>query len=97
MSNPCSVPRALRLLIPAESRAQQAVCAIHDDAYARGGTRRDRAIADAMFLLGMLETGMGVDLAHQYHAAVRVMGKWHWGTYTDDRAPGRAPDAVEAP
>lgn len=77
--NPCSVPRALRLLIPEETPAQQAVCATHDEAYAKGGTARDRALADARFLLGLLETGMDVDRAHKYHVAVRVCGKAHFG------------------
>jgi hypothetical protein len=81
----CSVPKALRLVIPTETPAQTAICNAHDTAYINGGTRRDRAIADANLLLGLLQTGMNVDLAEQYHVAVRVAGKPHWnGGYTDD-------------
>ena len=82
----CSVPRALRLLIPHETAEQREVCHTHDMWYNNGGTRRQRAIADAHLLLGLLETGMSVDLAHQYHTAVRVMGKVHWrdGSYVDE-------------
>jgi hypothetical protein len=81
----CSVPKALRLVIPMETPAQIAVCNAHDVAYIGGGTRRDRAIADAKFLLGLLQTGMNVDLAEKYHVAVRIGGKPHWnGGYTDE-------------
>jgi len=82
----CSVPRALRLFIPKETPEQVAVCNNHDLAYINGGTRRQRAIADAKLLLGLLETGMEVELAEKYHTAVRVMGKFHWrdGTYIDE-------------
>lgn len=79
MASPCSVPRALRLVIPEETPAQQAVCQAHDDAYTKGGSKRDRAVADARLLLGLLENGMEVDLAEKYHTAVRVMGGFHWG------------------
>ena len=85
--NPCSVPRALRLLVPAETPAEQAVCQAHDEAYAAGGTRRDRALADARFLLGLLEQGMEVDRAHRYHVAVRMFGHAPWGPYTEAPAP----------
>ncbi len=84
--NPCSVPKALRLIIPEETPEQQEVCREHDIAYALGGTQRQRAIADCKFLLGLLQTGMDVDLAHKYHAAVRICGKFHWGDgkYSDE-------------
>ena len=84
--NGCSVPRALRLVIPYETPEQVAVCNTHDLAYNNGGTRRQRAIADAHLLLGLLDTGMNVDLAERYHVAVRVAGKFHWrdGRYTDE-------------
>lgn len=82
----CSVPKALRLIIPHETPEQVAVCVSHDLAYNNGGTKRQRAIADAKLLLGLLETGMGVDLAQQYYIAVRVGGKPHWrdGRYVDE-------------
>ena len=83
----CSVPRALRIFIPNETPEQIAVCNTHDIAYNNGGTRRQRALADARLLIGLLETGMDVELAEQYHAAVRVCGKTHWrdGVYTDEQ------------
>ena len=87
MSNPCSVPAALRLVIPQETPAQQAVCARHDIAYAAGGSRRDRAIADALFLVGLLEQGMDVDLASRYHVAVRIFGKPFWTGGYGEQAP----------
>jgi len=80
------VPKALRIFIPKETQAQTDVCVAHDLAYSEGGTRRDRAVADARLLLGLLETNMDVDLAERYHTAVRLFGKDHWfgGLYTDD-------------
>lgn len=85
-SDGCSVPRALRLVIPHETPEQTAVCVAHDFAYDAGGARRARAIADARLLLGLLETGMDVDLAERYHTAVRIFGKSHWrgAVYTDE-------------
>jgi hypothetical protein len=86
--NPCSVPRSLRFLAPIETPEQQACCAAHDQAYAAGGARRDRAIADAEFLVCLLRHGMDLVLAAQYHAAVRTFGEAHWnggsGLYSDD-------------
>lgn len=84
--NGCSVPRALRLLIPQETPAQRDVCNTHDLMYQNGGTRRQRALADAHLLVGLLETGMDVDLAEEYHLAVRAGGKAHWrdGIYVDE-------------
>lgn len=82
----CSVPRALRLFIPQETPAQVAVCNTHDLAYSNGGSKRQRALADAHLLIGLLENGMDVDLAEQYHMAVRVGGLTHWrdGAYIED-------------
>jgi hypothetical protein len=93
----CSVPKALRIFIPHETQAQTDVCNAHDDAYDKGGTRRDRAVADGRLLLGLLETGMDVDLAERYHTCVRLFGKDHWfgGIYTDDLPP--VPGAQQAP
>lgn len=95
---PCSVPRALRLIFPKETPAQQAICEAHDAAYTLGGTRRDRAVADARLLLGMLVTDMDIDRAHAYHSALRVLGKSHWpgGRYTDE-PPDAPPVSTEAP
>jgi hypothetical protein len=89
MSDGCSVPKALRLVIPQETPAQVAVCVQHDRAYYEGGTRLDRAVADARLLLGLLWDGhMDVDLAERYHTAVRIFGKPHWdnggGRYSDE-------------
>jgi hypothetical protein len=89
-SDGCSVPAALRLVIPKETAEQTAVCVAYDEAYYYGGTRRQRAQADAELLRGLLRTGMDVDLAERYHTAVRIFGKEHWtssrgkGTYEDD-------------
>lgn len=83
----CSVPAALRLFLPHETPEETAACVTHDLAYSNGGTRRQRALADARLLLGLLEAGMAVDRAHQYHAAVRLCGKPHWGprgVYVED-------------
>lgn len=99
MADGCSVPAALRFFIPKETPAQAAVCNAHDDAYGAGGTRRDRALADARLLLGLLDTGMDVDLAHKYHVAVRVCGKSHWAGsgYTDDPPTPARDDPEQAP
>ena len=89
----CSVPALLRFFIPMETEAQRANCITHDLWYTNGGTRRQRALADARFLLGLLETGMDVELAERYHTSVRLFGKPHWGPdgrYIDD-PPGDAP------
>ena len=84
--NGCTVPRALRLLIPRETPEQIAVCNTHDLWYRNGGTKRQRALADAHLLIGLLETGMDVELAEHYHLAVRMGGKAHWrdGVYVDE-------------
>jgi len=88
MSDGCTVPKALRLVIPQETPAQVLACVEHDAAYYEGGTRRMRAVADAHLLLGLLENGMDVDLAERYHTAVRIFGKPHWdnggGRYSDE-------------
>lgn len=82
----CTVPRALHLFIPKETPEQIEVCVGHDMAYNNGGSRRQRAMADARFLLGLLETGMEPNLAESYYLAVRAGGKSHWrdGKYTDE-------------
>jgi hypothetical protein len=94
----CSVPKALRFILPYESALVQLVCKEHDDKYAFGGTRRQRAIADAMFLVGLLGVDeFPVDRAHQYHQAVRIFGYPYWhGGYTD-APPESVPDYPEAP
>ena len=101
-SDGCSVPRLLRIFAPMESPEDRLVCVEHDRAYYAGGTRRDRAIADAMMLLGHLANGvMDVDEAHRRHVAVRIGGKQYWGEngrYTDEPEPAAsAPVSVEAP
>ncbi len=82
----CTVPRALRLVIPVETPEQLAVCQGHDLAYNNGGSKRQRAVADAKLLLGLLETGINEELAEGYYLAVRAGGKSHWrdGRYTDE-------------
>jgi hypothetical protein len=82
----CTVPKALRLIIPQETPEQIAVCVGHDMAYNNGGSRRQRAMADAKLLLGLLETGMDVEQAERYHTTVRMFGKPHWsdGRYIDE-------------
>jgi hypothetical protein len=101
MSNPCSVPRALRLIVEWETPEQQLICAEHDEEYKRGGTRQERAVSDAKFLLRQLTQGhMDSETAGRYYTAIRMFGKAHWGdgTYTDD-PPGTMPaqPRVEAP
>lgn len=98
-SDGCSVPTALRLLIPQETAGQRAMCVCHDEAYYYGGTRRERAITDAKLLLGLLQQGMDVDRAHRYHAGVRIFGKSHWadGRYTDDPPDPPVSAPIESP
>jgi len=107
-SDGCSVPTALRLLIQRETPAQIAVCVHHDGDYYYGGSRRDRAVADAKLLLGLLRADMDIDLAHEYHLAVRAGGKAHWndgagvlGRYSDDPTPtdvtSRSGEILEGP
>jgi hypothetical protein len=88
----CTVPKLLRLVIPHETPEQIAVCVGHDMAYNNGGTRRQRAIADAKLLLGLLETGMDVVTAEEYYAAVRLGGLPHWrdGAYIDEQGDSNA-------
>lgn len=85
--NPCSVPRALRLLIPVETSAQQAVCAAHDVAYERGGTETERALADGELFLGMLRSSMPPYLAEEYFWAVRRFGIFFWGQNLKSEEP----------
>jgi hypothetical protein len=100
MSDGCSVPRLFRVFAPLEDAANLEVCLEHDRAYYYGGTRRERAIADAKMLLGHLERGMDVDEAHRRHAVVRMVGKAHFGDgrYTDDPSAEPAVEvSAEAP
>jgi hypothetical protein len=89
----CTVPKALRLVIPVETPEQIAVCVGHDMAYNNGGTRRQRALADAKFLIGLLETGMDPDLAESYYVTVRAFGLSHWRDqrYVDEDTPAPRP------
>lgn len=90
-SDGCSVPQLLRMRFPSEPDEQRDCCISHDAAYYHGGSRRDRAIADAELLLGLLRTGMPTDIAEQYHTAVRMFGKPHWcdGRTGDDWRDGK--------
>jgi hypothetical protein len=78
MSSPCSVPPWLRFIVKEETPAQQLICQEHDDDYGRGGSERDRAIADAKLLLGLLRAGMPWHLAEMYWKEVRDVGRSHW-------------------
>jgi hypothetical protein len=103
-SDGCSVPKAFRLFVPAETDEQIAICIEHDRAYycelwPVGGTRRDRAIADAKALLGWLEAGMNPDLAERYYRFVRDFGKPYWnnggGRYSDEPPEPDPADVME--
>jgi hypothetical protein len=82
--NPCSVPPWLRFLVENEPPEIQQACADHDEAYRRGGTELGRALADARFLVKLLEVGIAIDWEHveyseSYYLAVRQYGASHWG------------------
>lgn len=102
-SDGCSIPHALRIILPPETPAQRACCVAHDGAYFCGGSKLDRAIADAELLICLLHTGMDVDLAQICFSAVRSFGKAHWndgkgnkGRYSDDPPDEIAPDPMSA-
>lgn len=78
--SPCSVPTWLRPLVPVEDAAWQDACRIHDEDYSRGGSERDRMIADVRFLLNMLTRGVDEAWAMKYFQAVRVYGRTAFGT-----------------
>jgi len=103
LSDGCSVPKLLRLVVPMETPSQVAVCVEHDRAYYLGGSSRDRAIADATLLLGLLHAGMMIESAERYWMAVRAGGKAHWndgegvmGRYSDE-VPLPPVSSVESP
>ena len=74
MSDGCSVPKWLRLVVPLETAFQVFVCRAHDAAYYHGGSEQDRAIADVKFFLGLLHAEMDFDTAQRYFVAVRAGG-----------------------
>lgn len=95
--NPCSVPPWVRCLAGEESEAQQLACARHDEAYERGGSEHERAIADALFLYRLLAAEMDVYRAEAYWRAVREWGGTHWGTPQTTWTWPQRPQPVEAP
>ena len=74
MSDGCSVPKWLRLLVPLETPEQIRVCRRHDEAYYYGGTASDRLREDLTFALGLLDTNMKSYRVVQYYEAVRAAG-----------------------
>lgn len=92
LTDGCSVPAWLRLVVHLESDEQRAACEDHDRDYTKGGTAKDRAVSDARLLLRLYQADMQIDLAHEYYLAVRYGGLARWGPkgrHTDD--PGHAP------
>ena len=78
MSDGCSVPALLRLIVPQESLAQCKVCQHHDEAYYYGGSRADRRGADAEFRAGLSSSGMSAPKAWCYWIGVRFGGSpWY--------------------
>ena len=74
MSDGCSVPLALRFVLPQETPAQCHVCALHDQAYYYGGSRADRRAADAKLREGLIGAGMPAAKAWGYWLVVRFAG-----------------------
>ena len=74
MSDGCSVPKWLRLVVPLETPEQIAVCRRHDASYYYGGSKVDRALADGEFFIGLVKSGMEPDQARRYFDAVRNYG-----------------------
>lgn len=98
MTNPCSVPNWLRLLIPLETEWQQNACRRHDQRYALGGVRHDRLLADTYFLQELVEARMDPDLAEMYFWGVRMYGGEHWpGGDAPGVTPPKPPETTEAP
>lgn len=73
MSDGCSVPDALRGLLPLESPEAVAACRRHDEKYYYGGSKKDRLRADLEFALALLDTPDG-GKAEGYYTGVRTWG-----------------------
>lgn len=72
-SDGCSIPFHLkRFLI--ETPAMRACCVKHDKKYYYGGSIKDRLVADAEFLLDLLEAGIEPIIAEEMYKAVRLLG-----------------------
>ncbi len=78
--NACSLPPWLSWIFDAAlaSPAVQRACREHDVAYRRGGSERDRALADARLLVKLLRTTLW-EWAEAWYLAVRQYGGSHWG------------------
>lgn len=74
MSDGCSVPELLRLVVPQETPSECHVCESHDEAYYYGGGRVLRREADAAFHRGLITAGMPGHKAWIYWLAVRIGG-----------------------
>lgn len=74
MSDGCSVPSVLRLVIPHETEDECAMCERHDKAYYYGGSRADRRRADQRLRTDLMSVGVWTIKAWGYWAAVRVGG-----------------------
>ena len=74
MSDGCSVPEFLRVVLPLESPEAIAACRRHDHAYYLGGSKIDRLRADLYFALALLDTDER-EKAELYFAAVRTGGE----------------------
>ena len=78
MSDGCSVPALLRLIVPQETPEQCKVCERHDEAYYYGGSPADRRSADSDFRAGLVEAGMSGMKAWCYWTGVRMGGSpWY--------------------
>lgn len=73
MSDGCSIPVHLKRFLE-ETPEMRACCVKHDKKYYYGGTIRDRAIADAEFLIDLLKARVNVHVADQMYMAVRAGG-----------------------
>ena len=74
MSDGCSVPKLLRLVVPRETPEQCRICERHDEAYYYGGSRAHRRAADRVLRQGLTDAGMTSLKAWCYWMAVRMGG-----------------------
>ena len=74
MSDGCSVPALLRLVVPQETPEECSVCQHHDEAYYYGGSARRRRAADRRFRRALVKAGMWPPKAFCYWVAVRLGG-----------------------
>lgn len=97
----CSVPAVLKKMIPALQdfcdKCDATTCALHDAAYAAGGTEADRITADFDLFLGA-RWACGDTVAVPVFNAVRNFGVNHWGTGRPWHGGEAAwPTPIEAP